>query len=187
MWNVPASSTDKQEEIFAWILRQNIVAERQAHNAGIVAKLQREGAALREQARHLKRMAPKPKKAKNTRNSAQKQKKGKGKPQTLENRAKMSNVLNGKNSAHNNRTLRNRRKRQRKKMQENKRKQLAKIRVYPISKKRHEEACCARFERKVAGSPEIGTMRHHEPTKQPIRSVITVGTEVPEAHTSVSE
>ena len=93
VWNVPASSTDKQEEIFAWILRQNVIAERQARNTVIVAKLHREAEALRQQARHLKRMAPKPKKAKNNQNSAQKQKKGKGKPQTLENRAKMSNVL----------------------------------------------------------------------------------------------
>ena len=163
MWNVPASSTDKQEEIFAWILRQNIVAERQAHNAGIVANLQREGEALREQARHLKRMAPKPKKAKNNQNSAQKQKKGKGKPQTLENRAKMTNVLNGKNSAHKNWTLRNRRKRQRKKMRENKRKQLAKIRVFPHFKERNEGKCCARFGTRGRGF--AGNWHHAPPSE----------------------
>ena len=50
VWDIPASSTDKQEEIFAWILRQNIIAERQAYNAGIVANLQQEAEALREQA-----------------------------------------------------------------------------------------------------------------------------------------
>ena len=39
-------------------------------------------------------------------------------------------------------------------------------------------------EREVAGSPETGTMRHLEPTKQPIRSnVIMAGTGAHGAHT----
>ena len=41
------------------------------------------------------------------------------------------------------------------------------------------------LEREVAGSPEIGTMRHHEPTKQPIRSnVIMAGTGAQGTHTN---
>ena len=71
-WNIPTSSTDKQEEIFAWILKQNIIAERQAFNAVIVGNLRKEAEALREKVRHLNQMAPKPKKAKNNQNSAQK-------------------------------------------------------------------------------------------------------------------
>ena len=63
----------------------------------------------------------KPKKPNNNFGNAKKQKQRKGKPQALENKAKMLNALNGKQSVHNNWMLRNRRNRQRKKMNKNKR------------------------------------------------------------------
>ena len=54
--------TPDQAESFTWILDQNLEADREEEATGIIESLRTEVEALKEQARHMQRQMPKPKK-----------------------------------------------------------------------------------------------------------------------------